>query len=528
MYSVSKEMPLSSYQVVQPSENQTNFLPGQVIRFTIPRSSGFWDAHLSKLQFLVETTNANYKMCFSSAKAGVASMIDMIRLTQNGRVISEIQEYATLQHILKDYGSTLSEEQTESLYNGCVDNITNAVTQGFSTSSGVILGQGLNRTGDVSMTSAEKPVKFQMYLDCVSLFERLQVVPSAFIGDILVEIRLTQDVKHIMKCLPATSNTFIMDSPFANPVAGDDKDRTQISPPFLGFTCLADSPFVVGQEITFENGGTRTITTLAQEPATGQITIGYATITPGATYDSSANFSISKGTDGNAAVNPDTGFRVSQSSLLLQIVKPPDTYVSDLASQIEKEGFFLDVPGVTTYRSTVLNGIKEQTITIPTTQSRCQAVMSVPRAGNQAVTWEIDNSTDFRHEGQFSDLLDYRSQINGIYYPNQGVDLSVMCGTNAGLKWHFSQEHLRELQKAFIACDQPFKSVNSLLQDFVIGRALSSKGSSTDLTATPINLYMKYQDPAGPSNPVGSKDVISYVFHQIRIGVTPAGLEVMV
>ena len=530
MYSVSKEMPLSSYQVIQPSENQTNFLPGQIIRFTIPRSSGFWDAHLSKLQFLVETSGANYKMCFSSAKAGVASMIDMIRLTQNGRVISEVQEYATLQHVLKDYGSTLSQEQTESLYNGCVDCLQTANTEGFNTSNAALLGQGLNRSGDVSMAAAERPVKFQMYLDCVSLFERLQVVPSAFMGDILVEIRLVQDATHIMKVLPATGQTFTMDDAFATPIQGDDLTRVQLTPPFIGFTCLADSPFVVGQEITFTNGGTRVINALEQAPATGVITIRYPTITPGATYSGSTTFTITKGTDNQAPVNPATGFVVSSSELLLQIVKPPDSYVSDLASQIESEGFFLDVDSVTTYRANVLQGIKEQTVTVPTTQSRAQAILSVPRKGNQTVTWQLNNGADYRHEGQFSDLLDYRSQINGIYYPNQGVDLSVMCGQVQGgntYRWHFSQEHLRELEKSYVACDKPFRSVNSLMQDFVIGRALSSKGSTTDLTATPINIYLKYQ-ANGPSAPTDPKDMLSYVFHKVRVGITPAGIEVMV
>ena len=67
-------------------------------------------------------------------------------------------------------------------------------------------------------------------------------------------------------------------------------------------------------------------------------------------------------------------------------------------------------------------------------------------------------------------------------------------------------------------------SSEQLHQNFVIGRALSHKGSSMDLTATPINLYLDY---AGNGGAVTTKDVISYVAHKIRVMITPMGVEVM-
>jgi hypothetical protein len=121
MYSVSKEMSLMSYQVVQPAENQTDFRAGQVVRFTIPRQVGFFDSHLSKLQLQCRTQNANFKYCFSSTQAGVASMFDMVRVSQNGKVISEITEYGTLQHFIKCYENTLSTQQLDALSKGTVE-----------------------------------------------------------------------------------------------------------------------------------------------------------------------------------------------------------------------------------------------------------------------------------------------------------------------------------------------------------------------------------------------------------------------
>ena len=103
MYSVSKEMAMDSFQVIQPADNQTDFVGGQICRLRIPRSVGFFDSHLSRLNFLVSTENANYKMAFVDPVVGVASMIDMIRVSQNGTIISEILEYATLQKLVKTY-----------------------------------------------------------------------------------------------------------------------------------------------------------------------------------------------------------------------------------------------------------------------------------------------------------------------------------------------------------------------------------------------------------------------------------------
>ncbi len=164
MYSVSKEMALQSYQIVNPSENQTDFKAGQICRFTIPRQVGFFDAHLSKLQFLCRTSGANYKMCFLSPKGGVASMIDMVRLSVGGKVISEITEYATLKHFVKGYADTLSTKQKVSTTDGCVDYIETAATQAFASSSGVLVGQAVHRSGEVSATAMQQDVKFQMTL----------------------------------------------------------------------------------------------------------------------------------------------------------------------------------------------------------------------------------------------------------------------------------------------------------------------------------------------------------------------------
>ena len=120
MYKPSVNMPLNSFQIVSPCENQTNFRAGQVIRFVIPRSIGFWDPHTSRLQLEVQTENNNFKMCFAHA-CGAASLIDMVRVSQNGIVLSETTEYATLNNLFTLYSDSLSIKQRNSTQNGARD-----------------------------------------------------------------------------------------------------------------------------------------------------------------------------------------------------------------------------------------------------------------------------------------------------------------------------------------------------------------------------------------------------------------------
>lgn len=477
---------MESFQVIQPSDNQTDFTPGQVIRFVIPRSSGYWDSHNSKVQFNVKTTGCNYKMCFNSPYAGLASMIDMVRISQNGKVISEILDYNQLQHFTKCYELSLSGLQREALQKGLVDFAVDSNTGPKALSNHALVGQGVHRTGAVSATAMQQDVKFQMSLDFVSLFEILQVVPSAFIGDLLLEIRIAPTREQILKVLPATGTAHTCSA-----MSTTDTTFT-LTPPFTGFTNLADSPFIVGQRIVAVTAATGVlgtteypITALSEADGTGVITITTTTQVVAAD-NTKTQIKITKGADAAEAVAI-TQFFVTKSELQLQIVKPPPEYTQALMAEVEAGEMFIDVDTYTAYRNTILAGIKSQTITLPTTQSRVKAFFSVPRQGSQTGTFTKSNDTDFNYDGVYGDLRHYRSQIDGIYYPNVPIELGVMAGG-----WHFSAEHLRELEKAFDAAGVPMRSLLGLKQNFVVARALSSYGSSTNLTGTPINLYLDY------------------------------------
>lgn len=522
MYSVSKEMPLDSFQIVTPSDNASEFTKGSLVRFTIPSSVGFFDSHMSKLQVLCKTQGANYKMCFNSQYAGSASMIDMIRVSQNGRVISEITEYSTLQHMVKSYSDSVSVRQRESAYKGTIDYMADSGVLNQFQSEHLLNGQGLNRSGEDGSAVMQQDVKFQMELDMVALFEIMEIVPVAIMGDLLVEIRLRQQDAEIMKVLPTTKNTFSCTA-----VTTADTSITIPFGNFKGFTNLADSPLIKGMSIqTTTQTAEYEITALSQE-ADGDIVI---TINPAidAGDDTNAAFTITKGADGAAAVAA-AQFVLSKAELQLQVVRPPPSYIQQLTSEMEGGMLMYDLDNWTTYRDTILAGVRSQTITIPTTQSRAKAVFSVLRK-QDVPAFKVDNADDFNENGTYGDLIDYRSQINGIFYPNQPIDISIFAG-----QLHFPMEHGQELKKAFDACGIGMGSMLHMKQNFVIGRALSKYGSSMNLTATPVNLYLNYRTATGPQSldvqnqlaAAGPFDVCSFVHHTTRIAITPDGMEVM-
>jgi hypothetical protein len=610
MYSVSQEMPLDSFQVIQNADNITDFTGGQVCRLRIPRSVGYFDSHLSRLNFLVSTQDANYKMCFVDPVVGVASMIDMIRISQNGVVISEVLEYATLQRALKTSTRSLSALQRDAGHKGIVDYEINADTGDKALSSSVLLGSALAGDGSDGMASAQQQIKFQLELDFISLFEVLQVVPVAVMGDLLVEIRFVQQNKDVLKVLPATGLRHTCTALVQAETA------ITLTPPFVGFTNLGDSPFVKGMRIKSSSGSQEyEITAMSQAPTTGVITLTVGTAID-ATDAGDTFIKIFKGTNNNEIV-ADAKYVVNRVDMALQVVKPPDEWKMQLAQQIQSEGLTIDTDSYTTYRSTILSAIKNQTITLPTTQARAKAIFCVPRSqlsggagdlgglsngatgktlgsntndaysagdvvdmitntgsgrgaririvsvntgqiatfavvfrgsgyqvgdelgfgagsGGGTATLTIDDATgliaesgslkltnqdDRKLGGEWSELAQYRWQINGKYYPTQPISLGQFLGG-----WHFSQEHLRELEKAFEASGLSVESHVGAKQSFVIARALAKYGASMDLSDRPVNLYLEYDKT---SDPATAKDVVSFVHHNVRIMVSDMGIEVM-
>lgn len=548
MYKPSDNMPLNSFQVVSPCENQTDFRAGQVIRFIIPRSIGFWDPHTSRLQLEVQTANNNFKMCFAH-DCGVASLIDMVRISQNGIVLSETTEYATLNNLFTLYSDSLSVKQRNSTQNGARDYVVGAAQPDLNvpallnrtSTSGAVLGECLNSDGGLLMDKS--PKKYQLELRGIGLFELMNVVPSIALGDLLIEIRLVNQNRQALKVHPATAVNFAVTPILAGVTT------TLLTPAFVGFNNLADSPLLVGMKFKFttvaglaSTDAEKTITALSQDDDSGVIT---ATFTPivgnaGANDIGKTNFKITSGNDQAANLVQTTAFVVNRSSLLLQVIRPPQQYIEEIAAKVQ-EGMMIDLNTYTTYRASVQSGIKNVTIDIPAMMSRARAVFSVPRLqdnnefgtgylptnagaadGSDVGTNNVSNNI----LGQYATLLRYRTQIGELYYPNQPVGLQQFVKVK---QTHFSAQHIVELEKALNAAQIPLRSLNSTKQNFVIPRVLAKYGSSMNLDKG-IRLYLEYLGNSATlsdGTTAVSLDVVTFVNHINRVMVTANGLEVL-
>ena len=528
MYKPSSNMPLNSFQVVNPCENQTNFRAGQIIRFIIPRSIGFWDPHTSRLQLEVGTLLNNYKMCFSH-DCGVASLIDMIRISQNGVVLSETTEYATLNNLFTLYSDSLSIKQRNSTQNGARDLCVPVVGDGTvwppagllprTSSSGAVLGEPLNGASTASNNMDRTPKKYQLELRGIGLFELLSVVPSIALGDILIEIRLVNNNKDGIKIHPATGIPQVLSTAFASGV-----DTCKLSPPFLGFTNLSDSPYAIGMQVTpvDANGGTPatalTITGMTQDRDNGEITLTFN----GNAGAANPNILISTGNEGTVNSLAGSAFQVSRASMLLQVVRPPQQYIESVAAKVQ-EGLMLDLNTYTTYRATIQQNIKTVTVDIPAMMSRAKAIFSVPRPQTQGEFLPAgetpDNLNGSNILGQYDGLLRYRTQIGELYYPNQPVQLDQFVKDR---QCHFSAQHIVELEKALNASRIPLRSLESCKQNFVIPRVLAKYGATVSLDKG-VRLYLEYNGN-GATAPL---DVVTFVNHINRLMITPAGIEVL-
>ena len=534
MYQPSSNMPLNSYQVVSPADNQTNFLAAQTIRLTIPRSLGFWDPHTSNLRIQVAVENMNYKMAFINS---AADLIDMVRVSVGGQIISETTEYSTLRKLFQDYTESLSIQQRRAVQTGQNDYILqDALVAGtgwnpsganvgpLTVSSGAIRGQPLNGDASTSIAASAKDNKYLLTLDGVGLFELLQVVPSIAIGDILVEIRLAQQNTDVLKVLPCTSIAQKCETLTATDVVATINPNTAGS--FNGFSNLSDCPYAIGMRIgVIDAAGdicvpdaAHNITAITQAADTGIITITFSQAINAAEAAGDDRLVILNGSDDVVAVDATTRFVVKRCDLLLNVIRPPPEYVDGVLGKVQ-EGLTIDLNAYTTYRATFQTAIKAQTIEIPCFVSRARAVFSVPRIQDNAVL-TINSATDRNYNGQYQSLSNYRWQVGTVYYPNQPVQLDQYLG---GL--HFSAQHIVELEKAMVSARLPVRSLLKCKQNFVVARALAKHGASVNLTSTGLRWYAEFAATTDPTAPL---DVVTFVNHVTRLLITPEGIQVLV
>lgn len=235
----------------------------------------------------------------------------------------------------------------------------------------------------------------------------------------------------------------------------------------------------------------------------------------------------------------------SRPELYLQRVTPPAQYVQAMMQQIASpEGFSIDVPTFTTYKSNVIAGAPSQTIEIPASQSRALSVLVAlravaqnalafaPRCGNVAGVDVAPGVTSFDYKSLYQNLRDYQWQLsNGIRVPTRPVRLDVMIANAAALAGethfqHISAEHLIQISQALAASSIGVQSIKLARQDFIIGRQLSKYGGTTPLDSQ-MRLYLNYAPgPGGEVEPQQAMQSITFVNHVRRVVVNASGLTV--
>lgn len=570
MYQPSPNMPIENYSVVNPSTQQRTFTENNICRFSVPFNSiPFFDPHQSYLQFLVEAS-ATDKL---ELNGDGSVCIKYLRLSVNGIVLEEVDEYNQLCHLYNTYG-----EDDSSMAHSAV----------FSQNSGEDSVPGLMGNQSANVVAGEKRVKVIIPLKCSGLFSSLEVVPLMALGNNLdIEIRFAPNsevvktyqrssglpngtegrvpqVKTIVPCadlvIPNTNNV----------TTGAQGAVYTLSLPYKGWSSVGDIPFQVGECVelltavgAFGGADTRFVGTggananmnsqflianIARTATTAltdnpnQITITIATadglnaVTNG-TGGAVTIVALKKTRPTNhVAGNPAeiapllNSLRYTNVEMYFQKVVPPANYVSSMQKAMSSaEGFQMDIHTWTTYKSSLLTGVRSQTIEIPAFQSRAKSVLCVPRVANQTITLALDNALPadetparprYDFDGKLQGQSDYQFQVNnGLREPTRPVDLKVMNGNFE----HLSAEHLIQVTNALASSNIGVKSLKDARDSWCMGRQLSKYGGTTNLTAG-MRIYCNY---TLDTQPVASLQPITFVNHINRVSVGAGGLQVM-
>jgi len=592
-------MPIENYSIVQPSTQQRQFTENNICRFSIPFNSlPFFDPHNSYLQLLMES-DATSKL---ELNGDASVLIKYLRLSVNGVVLEEIDEYNQLARLYNVYGHDESSRAHSAVF---TNDSAEGMTPGLmGNQSGGVATVPVANTAPMNTPNAPlavangvKKVKMVVPLSCCGLFSNLEVVPLMALGDNLdVEIRFAPNsevvklynrqapqlngeegnVGDFKTVIPVTAKTLADDENVITGQAGTNATYT-ITMPYKGFSSTGDIPLQVGEcvqlltaigvqgadgvsadtPLVTDNGGAggdTNITAVVKIVSIARLATAAVTDNPNqlvlkiASTDAADTLIANGGgtvialkkvrpTNATAAQFPPlvaptiTKIQYSNVELFMQKVMPPAAYVEQLKKQLASpSGFQMDIHTWTTYKSTLLVGVKNQTIEIPAYQSRAKSILVVPRVGQQTPSLPelMDNNItndaiparpryDFR--GKHAGLLDYQFQVNnGLRVPTRPVNLEVMNGSFG----HLAAEHLIQITQALGSSNIGVKSIKSAKDDFIIGRQLSKYGGTTNLNSA-ARVYINYTTDA---QPLPKLQPVTFVNHINRVAVNASGLQV--
>ena len=545
----SSNMPVENYSVVQQSENGTQFGPNNKIRFRVGSHLGYVDFHTSYLQFNLEIQNAKAKMEFTNGM-GADVLIRTWRLLIGGHIVEEIDHPNVLLKTMKyDYGQDLG---------------MNEVCEVLDKSGKGTGYQGLNKLGvvDVATTNPCAVVKCILDLGFSGVFGSTQTFPVGMTGDVEIELTL-EDPR---KCLQVIQSGFkpngvsangnanngvpVVDLAVGTPaeVVFSDKPANQTEFDLRvskSSAYLNDVPFSIGQAIRVKgDGGSNTATdaytgnstalTTAVQASGGagsatKVNVAMPAVANGIATGLRASFNPAGCDVGGAVAWDNNGtltYEVSVPTLFLQVVVPPQQYVAEQSKKVATEGYSIDIPTYTCYKSNTFAGVNSATLEIPCYSSRARSLICIGVDASQALGGNNILTNPYSFDGIYDDLATFQFQIGEERQPVRPVN----CGNLSTFQHNVAQEQLTEVEKALRSGGCNVRSLRKHRTNFIIGRALSAYGGSIPLTMKGARVYLDYlsQDKRLNANVgVKGKQFFTYCAHIRRLNITPQGVSVM-
>lgn len=544
--SVSQNVPVENYSVIQQSENGTQFGPLNKIRFRIGSHLAYVDFHTSYMMFDLEVQNAKAKMEFTNGM-GADVLLRTWRVIIGGHVVEEIDHPNVLLKTLKyDYGMDLGMEELNQIFNKQGDG------HGY---------QGLNKITPVDIDTDNPCAKVKCVLDLKfsGIFGSTQTFPVGLTGDVEIELVL-EEARKCLQVVQAgitprtlTTTNFAMNGPPITALAGGGGATTAVNfvagnQPFAPTKVsvqnhLGDCPFSIGQKLAIKGElannaqipdnteGTDNITAIALDGADVELTHTFADTTQGTLANNCAIGFSRHGVKGDGGGltwdnNGTLTYEVSVPSLVLQVVAPPLQYVEEQARKVSAEGLSIDIPTYTCYKTNTYAGITSATLEIPCYASRARSIMCIGVDGTQPLGGNNLCNNPYKMVGDYNDLHTYIFQIGEEMKPVR----PVICDNLSTFQHNVAQEQLTELEKGLRAGGCNVKSLRNHRKNFVISRALSAYGGTIPLTMKGARVYLDYlsqemRTDAAPT--IKNKNWFNYCHHIRRLMITSGGVQVM-
>mgnify|MGYP000869290164 CR=1 FL=1 len=219
-------------------------------------------------------------------------------------------------------------------------------------------------------------------------------------------------------------------------------------------------------------------------------------------------------------------YALSNISLLVPIITPPPSYVSQLASAIASaDGMVMDIKSYALVRNTIMKGQTLASLQLPFTSSRAKGLITIPHitnSGSFLSRYACDNM-------KMLNLTKYFYDYMGVKHPEQGIDCEQ------ARQGSLSQELIVEQSKSFeytLARLASLDGYSSMYKSksFFLGRNLGIFNSVMDTRPANISLTLEATSSDGgvlADYTASSLSVHTYCSSMYALVMRPAGVMVL-